>query len=60
MAEEFYNGEMENELLARISCIQYVFHCDSDRETCMEMIEKVRHQNIYPHSPSECPEECKS
>ena len=26
----------------------------------MEMIEKVHRQNIYPHSPSECTEECQA
>ena len=51
MAKALHNayGEMENEL-RRINYIQYVFHCDSDRETCMEMIEKVRRQNVYPVS----------
>ena len=51
MAKALHNayGEMENEL-RRINYIQYVFHCDSDREICMEMIEKVRRQNVYPVS----------
>ena len=51
MAKALHNayGEMENEL-RRINYIQYVFRCDSDRETCMEMIEKVRRQNVYPVS----------
>ena len=58
MAEAFYNGEVETEL-RRIKYVDYVFQNDSDREVCMEMIEKVRRQNIYPHPPSECTEGCK-
>ena len=58
VAEAFYNGEVESEL-RRIKRIEYVFRNDSDREVCMEMIEEARRQNIYPHPPSECTEECK-
>lgn len=58
VAEAFYNGEVENEL-RRISCTEFVFRNDSDRELCMEMIEKLRRQNIYPHLPSDCTQECK-
>ncbi len=59
VAEAFYKGELENEL-RRINCIEYVFRNDSDREVCMDMIENVRRQNIYPHPASECTTECKS
>ena len=58
MAEAFYSGEVENEL-RRVNCIDCTFRSDSDREMCMEMIEGVRRQNIYPHLPSDCTEECK-
>ena len=58
VAEAFYTGEVENEL-RRVNCIDYTFRSDSDREMCMEMIERVRRQNIYPHLPSDCTEECR-
>ena len=56
MGEAFYNGEMENEL-RRIGKIEYRMFKDSDRESCMEMIEEVRHRSIYPHNA--CTPECK-
>ena len=48
VGEAFYNGEMESEL-RRIGRIEYRMFKDSDRESCMEMIEEVRRQSIYPH-----------
>jgi len=57
VAEAFYNGEMENEL-RQTNCVDYVFCRDGD--IGMEVIERIHHQNIYPHLPSECTEDCKS
>ena len=56
VGEAFYNGEMESEL-RRIGRIEYRMFKDSDRESCMEMIEEVRRQSIYPHEA--CSPECK-
>ena len=56
MGEAFYNAEVENEL-RRIDKIDYRMYKDSDRELCMEMIEEVRRERIYPHTT--CSLECK-
>ncbi len=58
VAEAFYNGELENEL-RRIGKIDYCFKLDSDRDRCMEMVEEVRKEQVYPHSVSSCTEVCK-
>ena len=58
VGEVFYNGELENEL-RRINCTDYKFSLNSDRENCMEMVEKTRRDNIYPHDSTHCTEECK-
>ena len=55
-AEVFYNGEVE---LRRIGYSGYVFRNDSDRELCIETIEKVRRDNIYSHLPGDCTRERK-
>ena len=55
VGEVFYNGEIENEL-RRINRIDFRLKKDSDREKCMEMIEKIRQQDIYPHLT--CTMEC--
>ena len=39
--------------------INYHFRYDSDWETCMEMIEKIRRKTLYEHPPVDCVEECK-
>lgn len=39
--------------------MDYRFRHDSDRETCMEMIEKIRRKTLYEHPPDDCVEECK-
>lgn len=58
IGEAFYNGEMENEL-RRIDKIDYRLYKDSDRDKCMEMIEDIRRQSIYPHNDDACTAECK-
>ena len=58
VSEAFYSGELEAEL-RRIGHIDYRFRYDSDRETCMEMIEKIRRKTLYEHPPADCVEECK-
>ena len=58
VGEAFYNGELENEL-RRINRTDYRFFLNSDRENCMEMVEKNRRDNIYPHNSTHCTEECK-
>ena len=58
VAEAFYNGELENEL-RRIKLVEYRMK-DSDRESCMEEIERIRRENIYPHPDSQCTAECKA
>ena len=58
VAEAFYNGELENELW-RIKLVEYRMK-DSDRESCMEEIERIRRENIYPHPDSQCTAECKA
>lgn len=58
VSEAFYSGELETEL-RRIERIDYRFRYDSDRETCMEMIEKRRRKTLYEHPPTDCVEECK-
>ena len=54
----FYNGELENEL-KRINRIDNRFFLNSDRENCMEMVEKTRRDNILQHNSTHCTEECK-
>ena len=56
VAEAFYNGELENEL-RRIGRIEFRMLKDSDRDGCMEMIEELRRQTVYPHGT--CTPECK-
>ena len=58
MAKAFYVGELESEL-RRIGKIDYRFHLDGDLEKCMEMVESVRRESLYPHPTSTCTEECK-
>ena len=58
VSEAFYSGELEAEL-RRIGLIDYRFRYDSDRETCMEMIEKMRRKTLYEHPPDDCVKECK-
>lgn len=58
VSEAFYNGELENEL-RRIERVEYTFKRDSDRETCMQMVEEVRRKTVYPHNVDDCTEECK-
>ena len=58
VAKAFYVGELESEL-RRIGKIDYRFHLDSDLEKCMEMVESVRRESLYPHPPHMCTEECK-
>lgn len=48
VAEAFYNGELESEL-RRIGKLDYRLKRDSDRDSCMEMVEKIRCQSIYVH-----------
>ena len=56
VGEAFYNGEIESEL-RRIGKTEYKMFKDSDTESCMEMIEEMRRQSIYPHKT--CTPECK-
>ena len=49
VGEAFYNGELENEL-RRINRTDYRFFLNSDRENCMEMVEKNCRDNIYTHT----------
>ena len=58
VAKAFYVGELESEL-QRIGKIDYHFHLDSDLEKCMEMVESVHREPLYPHPPHMCTEECK-
>ena len=58
VAEAFYNGELENEL-RRIKLVEYQMK-DSDRESCMEEIERIRRENFYQHPDSQCTAECKA
>ena len=58
VGEAFYNGEVESEL-RRIEKVDYRFYKYSDREQCMEMIEEIRRQSIYPHNKESCTDECK-
>ena len=59
VAEAFYTGEIEADL-RRVGNIEYPFRYDSDREVCMDDIEKRRRKNLYPHLPSDCTEGCKN
>ena len=58
VAKAFWVGEVEHEL-RRIGREDYRFHKDEDVEKCMEMIDGIRRQTIYPHPASECSEECR-
>ena len=58
VANAFYNGEIESEL-RRIGREDYRFMVNSDREKCMDMIEQLRCESVYPHPPSDCTDECK-
>ena len=58
MAKAFYVGELESEL-RRIGKIDYHFHLDGDLEKCMEMVESVRRESLYPHPTTTFTEECK-
>ena len=57
-AEAFYNVEVEAEL-REIGWEDYRFKKNSDREECMQKIEKRRSTTVYLHSPSACTEDCK-
>jgi len=48
VAKAFYVGELESEL-RRIGKIDYRFHLDSDLEKCMEMVESVCRESLYPY-----------
>ena len=54
VAKAFYVGELESEL-RRIGS----FHLDSDLEKCMEMVESVHRESLYPHPTHMCTEEGK-
>ena len=56
VADAFYNGELEAEL-RRVGMIDYRFKVDADREKCMDVLEEIRSQTLYPHSV--CSDDCK-
>ena len=58
VAKAFWVGEVEMEL-RRLRREDFRFHADKDLETCMDMIEDLRRQPIYPHPESGCETECK-
>ena len=58
VAKAFYVGELESEL-RRIGKIDYRFPLDSDLEKCMEKVESVCRESLYPHPTHMCTEECK-
>ena len=58
VAAAFWKGEVEAEL-RRIDKLDYCFQLDSDIDACMEMIESVRRETLYPHPSSVCTSHCK-
>ena len=58
VAKAFWIGEVEMEL-RRLGREDFRFHADKDLEMCMDMIEDIRRQSIYPHPESDCRTECK-
>ncbi len=59
VGEAFYTGELESQL-RRIKRAEYRFRLDSDRDSCMEMVEKERCASVYAHPEDECTRECKA
>ena len=57
-AKAFWVGDVEHEL-RRLGREEFRFHNDEDLEKCLEMIEGIRHQSVYPHPASECSRECR-
>ena len=57
VAKAFWVGEVEHEL-SRLGRQDFRFHADEDLEKCMEMIEDIHRQSIYPHPESVCSTEC--
>ena len=55
VAEAFCNCEVEAEL----GWVDYRFKKISDREECMQEIEKKRSSTLYLHSSSVCTDDCK-
>ena len=45
--------------LRRIDKVDYRFYKDNEKEKCMEMVEEVRRQSVYPHGTDICTDECK-
>ena len=58
-ANAFYNGELEAEM-RRIGKLDYLFKYDHDREKSMQMIEKHRRENLYPHREDNCSPDCRA
>ena len=58
VAKAFWVGEVEHEL-RRLGKEDFRFHGDEDLDKCMEMIEDIRRQSIYPHPAAECSTECR-
>ena len=58
MAAAFWKGEVEAEL-RRIDKLNFCFRLDSDLEKCMEMIESIRRETLYPHPSAMCTSQCK-
>jgi hypothetical protein len=58
-AQAFWWHQLQLEL-QDIGELGYKFHKDADREKCMEYIEKLRQQRVYPHRDEDCTKECKA
>ena len=57
-AQAFWVGDVEH-VLRRLGREEFRFHSDEDLEKCLEMMEGIRRQSVYPHPASECSTECR-